>query len=101
MSSPDAADVTHFTSLSGLTHLDLGYARGVVALAPRLPNLQSLALYIPESDSRVSAALPSAAEALGRRCHVLGACYCLASMCWHGLMAFRCTPRNIVSMLLS
>ena len=55
----DAADVAHLANLSRLTHLDLGCARGVVALAPRLPNLQSLALYVPRSDYLVSAALSS------------------------------------------
>jgi hypothetical protein len=42
---PDAADqVGQLARLSRLSHLDLGCARGVVALAPRLPALQSLAL---------------------------------------------------------
>jgi hypothetical protein len=52
----DAADVPHFISLSHLTHLDLGIAEGVAALAPQLPNLQSLALYLPllESSARAT-----------------------------------------------
>lgn len=49
------ADVAHLTSLSRLTHLDLGPALGVVALAQQLSNLQSLALHMPYSHTLVSA----------------------------------------------
>jgi hypothetical protein len=52
---PDAADVQGLTSLTQLTHLDLGWARGVVALAPRLPALQSLALRLQYPDYSVRA----------------------------------------------
>jgi hypothetical protein len=41
----DAADL-QLGSLSRLTHLDLGYADGVPAVAPQLPNLRSLALHL-------------------------------------------------------
>lgn len=41
---PGAAGVQRLASLSRLTHLDLGRAEGIAALAPRLPNLRSLSL---------------------------------------------------------
>jgi hypothetical protein len=41
---PDAADMTQLARLSRLTHLDLGSSSGVLALAPLLPDLQSLVL---------------------------------------------------------
>jgi hypothetical protein len=41
--------VAQFAGLSQLTHLDLGVAAGVAALAPQLPNLQSLAPATPNS----------------------------------------------------
>ena len=85
MSFSDTADVAHLAILSRLTHLDLGYAGGLVALAPRLPNLQSLALYVPKIRSLVSAPLPSAAEALRPPHYLPGACCCLASMRLHGV----------------
>jgi hypothetical protein len=53
--SSAAADVMHLTSLTRLTHLDLGFAQGVVALAQQLSNLQSLALHMPYSHTLVSA----------------------------------------------
>jgi hypothetical protein len=43
---PDAADETQLARLSRLTHLDLGWSRVVAALAPLLPDLQSLGLNI-------------------------------------------------------
>ena len=45
----DAADVEHLSSLTQLTHLDLGHAKDVIdPLLLRLPNLQSLALRLPQ-----------------------------------------------------
>jgi hypothetical protein len=41
---PDAADLTQLARLTRLTHLDLGTMSGAAALAPLLPDLQSLAL---------------------------------------------------------
>jgi hypothetical protein len=41
---PGAADVPQLARLSRLTHLDLELSSGVVALAPLLPDLQSLRL---------------------------------------------------------
>ena len=43
---PDDTGVKQLASLSRLTHLDLGCADGVAALAACLPNLQSLALHL-------------------------------------------------------
>ena len=43
---PDAAEVSQLARLSRLTHLDLGISNGVAALAPLLPDLQSLALHL-------------------------------------------------------
>jgi hypothetical protein len=50
------ADLVRLTSLTQLTHLDLGYAHGAMSLAQQLPNLHSLALQIPSSHLVVSAA---------------------------------------------
>jgi hypothetical protein len=50
----DAADVQHFSTLSQLTHLDLGCAEGVAALAGQLLRLQSLALRYPHPPATVS-----------------------------------------------
>lgn len=52
---PGAADVQQFSTLSRLTHLDLGCAGGVAALAGQLPRLQSLALCYPHPPATVSA----------------------------------------------
>ena len=52
---PDAADVMQFACLSRLTHLDLGWARGVAAVAPLLPDLQSLSMRLKEHRPSVSA----------------------------------------------
>jgi hypothetical protein len=90
----DAADVAHLASLSRLTHLDLGYARGVVALAPRLPNLQSLALHVPRSDFLVSATLLSCRSPVVNIAKSPRACYCLAIMYLHGSLKLRCTLRT-------
>lgn len=43
-----AADVQHFSALTGLTHLDLGAADGVAELAPHLPALRSLVLQLDD-----------------------------------------------------
>jgi hypothetical protein len=55
-----AADVEQFVSLSRLTHMDLGRARGVMTLAPRLPALQSLVLDLRARDPLASAGLSAA-----------------------------------------
>ena len=45
-----------FARLSRLTHLDLGWAERVAALAPLLPNLESLALRLKDEYPRRASA---------------------------------------------
>ena len=52
---PDIADEKQLARLSRLTHLDLGWSRGVAALAPLLPDLQSLVVHLMAPSDSASA----------------------------------------------
>jgi hypothetical protein len=93
---PCAADVPRFASLAQLTrltHLDLGDAGGVAALALQLPNLQSMALRLPDPKYSASAALPSTLPPPTLTwCFQkqATACACRMSLCWHGDVSWGC-----------